>query len=192
MAEEGDAQEFVGIVNTIMSQLMGQYKLDDKVYVKVKNWFDHKWLNFSGNRVVPFDGGGADGIQSESLESAWRKEKVSIPPFNPNRIISYKYLVKKGYSDLKSLKPVHAYRDSNENIHNRIEDYTSNGIVIWFSSNSETNQRGSLMAYIVRDETVTTWYASVENIKGWRITKSKGISLDELKSYTKSNISFSK
>jgi virulence-associated protein VapD len=42
--EEGDAEEFIEIVNKIMGILIFQYSIKEVVFVKIENWFDHKWL----------------------------------------------------------------------------------------------------------------------------------------------------
>ena len=36
------------------------------------------------------------------------------------------------------------------------------------------------MVYLVKDGNIKTWYASIENIKEWKITKAKGIEVAEL------------
>ena len=90
--EEGDAPEFIHMVNTIMETMVFQYSIKEIVFVKIKNWFDHKWLNYSGKTVVPFDFGGL--IERDvALENVWR-DKISIPPFNPKRVIYNKYFIK--------------------------------------------------------------------------------------------------
>lgn len=179
-----DAPKFIEMVNTIMSYLVFQYGIKEVVQVKIKNWFDHKWLNYSGNTVVKFDYDDFTQVES-ALQPEWR-EKITIPPFHPNRVISSNYLYKQSTGNKKIKQAIHQYRDSNNNIHNRITNYFTDGIAVWFSSNSLKNQRGSMMAYRVQDGEIHTWYASVENNKGWRITKTKGISSQELNAYLQS------
>ncbi len=182
-SEEKDSPEFINILNVIMNSIVKEYLVKEVVYVRINNWFDHKWLNYSGNAVVPFDFGGLKCFpHNEALQSVWR-DKISIPPFNPNRVISSKFFIIQETGNLKIFKKIHKHRHSNDNIHNRIENYTSDGLVIWFSSNSELLQKGCLMAYRVQDEQVYTWYATLENRDGWKITKTKGIPTNELKKY---------
>ncbi|MBI1307600.1 MAG: hypothetical protein GC181_13440 [Bacteroidetes bacterium] len=182
--EKGDSQEFIDIVNAIMGSLIFQYSIKEVVFVKIKNWFDHKWLNYSGQTVVPFDFGGMKDQIDAALENVWR-EKISVPPFNPNRVVYSKFFIKQDTGNEKIKKTLHRRRSSKDNIHNRIAEYTSNGLFIWFSSNTQINQRGSIMAYRVKDDQVFTWYATVEKIGIWQITKTKGIGLNELKAYIK-------
>ena len=61
--EEGDSFEFIEIVNAIISNIVFQYSIKEVVLVKVKNWFDHKWLNYSGKSVIPFEYGGLLNIE---------------------------------------------------------------------------------------------------------------------------------
>ena len=37
------------------------------------------------------------------------------------------------------------------------------------------------MVYVIKNENIETWYASIENLNGWKITKTKGIELNSLK-----------
>lgn len=177
--QEDDAPDFIGIINEIMEKVISEYDIGEVVFVKIKNWFDHKWLNYSGKSVVAFNGG---LWRDSALESVW-SEKITIPPFNPNRIIYSKFFRIKDTGNRKIEKRVNKYQFSSENIHNRVVNYTSDGLLIWFSSDTKFNQKGSLMIYRSQNNEVYTWYAMIENIKAWRITKSKGIELDKLKMY---------
>jgi len=183
-AENDDAPEFIEIINEIMGTLVFQYSIKEVVFVKIKNWFDHKWLNYSGKTVVPFYSFGLKNFPDVSLENVWR-DKISIPPFNPNRVIYSKFFYKQPTGNKKIQKKIHKYRISNDNIHNRVEEYSSDGLLLWFSSNTILNQRGSLMVYRVQDDQVNSWYATIENKDGWDITKTKGIGINELKAYIK-------
>lgn len=180
--EEGYASEFIEIVNKIMEGMVFKYAIGEIVFVKIKNWFDHKWLNYSGKTVVPRDFYGLKGFYDAVLENVWR-DKITIPPFNPNRVIYSKFFREKDTGNRKVEKAIHKWRISTENVHNRVVNYTTDGLLVWFSSNSEINQKGSLMIYRSQNDQVHTWYAALENIGEWRITKSKGVNLDELKSY---------
>lgn len=57
--------------------------------------------------------------------------------------------------------------------HNRISDYTKNRMFVWYSSNTEINQKGSMMIYIVQAGDVKTFYISFVNINGWKINQTK-------------------
>jgi hypothetical protein len=174
--DKDDAPEFITIVNTVIWNMVFQYDIGEVVFVKIKNWFDHKWLNYSGKTVVTSN----DLFYDASLENVWR-DKITIPPFNPNRVIYSRFFRIKDTGNRKVEKVINKYRISSDNMHNRISDYTSDGLLIWFSSNTKVNQKGSLMIYRSQNDEVQTWYAKIENINGWKISKSKGIELDRLK-----------
>ena len=176
----GDAQEFIQIINKIIFGLIEKFQIDEISFVKIKNWFDHKWLNYSGLSVVQFHGGGL--VPDSSLNNEWR-EKITVPPFNPNRVLSETFFRIKPTKNKMFEKPLHITKDSNDNIHNRISRYTKNGLFVWYSSDTELNQKGSLMIYRVQDEMVSTFYASFENNNGWRIKQTKDIPVAELSSY---------
>jgi hypothetical protein len=181
--EEKDAPEFIKMVDSMLESIVAKFSVKEVVFVKIKNWFDHKWLNFSGITVVPFEFGWSNAFPNNIvLESVWR-DKISIPPFKPSRVIYSRFYVTEVSENDNLRRPIHQNRHSNDNIHNSIADYTSDGLVLWFSSNSGPLQKGSLMVYRVQHAQVYTWYATIENINGWKLTKAKGISLDELRSY---------
>jgi len=83
--EEGDSSGFIKIINKIVSLTILQFGIEEICFIKIKNWFDHKWLNFSGNSVIHFDSGGMLPREA-ALQEEWR-EKITVPPFNPNQVI---------------------------------------------------------------------------------------------------------
>lgn len=183
--EKDDAPEFIESINKILGTMIFQYRLKEIVIIKIKNWFDHKWLNYSGKAVVPFDFMDLpefDKAGNTALEAQWRDE-ITIPPFHPNRVISNEYFFKEETGNERIRYVLHRFKNSNENIHNRIKDTFTDGIAIWYSSHTKTNQRGSLMAYRIQDNEVNSLYATIENRNGWKITATKGIGLNELKAY---------
>ena len=91
--------------------------------VEIKNWFDHKWLNFSGKSVIHFESGGLFE-RDASLQEEWRT-KTTIPPFNHNRVLWEKFVRKKETGNKRFEKIMHTKRSSNDNIHNRIKDQNS-------------------------------------------------------------------
>src|SRR5687768_6991582 len=85
IVRDGDAQDFIKSINKIMLALIEKFQINEVCIVRIKNWFDHKWLNYSGKSVVQFPGGA--GLIDSALNNEWRK-KITIPPFNPNRVLS--------------------------------------------------------------------------------------------------------
>ncbi len=50
-----DHPDFVAIVEKVISNLDLLYPLNEVFIIRVRGWFDHKWLNFSGIGRVPFE-----------------------------------------------------------------------------------------------------------------------------------------
>ena len=174
--EEGDAQEFIKIINEIITGLIENFQIDEICLIKIKNWFDHKWLNYSGKSVVQFHGG---HFIEASLQNEWR-EKITVPPFNPNRVLLETFYRMRQTDNRMFENSLHKTKGSNDNIHNRITNYSKNGLFVWYSSETKINKKVSLMIYRVQNNIVETFYASFENINGWKIKKTKDIAVSEL------------
>ena len=187
--EEGDAVEFIQQVNSILKSWVDRYDVGDVVLVKLKNWFDHKWLNYSGKAIVQFKTTLVDWGREEALEENVTKE-ITIPPFNPNRVLSSKFIRVKDTGNTKIENAVHEYRRSTETGRNLVKDYTNDGVLLWYSSNTQANRKGSLMVYTSQNGEVATWYASFENLGGWRVTKTKGINAESIQTMADERRSF--
>ena len=178
--ESGDANNFIIILNKMITGLVGKFQISEVCLIKIKNWFDHKWLNYSGKSVVQFHGGA--GLIDSSLNNEWR-EKITVPPFNPNRVLSELFFRTQQTDNKMFEKTLHTWKDSNDNIQNRISKYTKDGMFFWYSSDSDINQKGSLMVYIVQGDEIKTFYASFINKNRWKINKAKNASVSELESF---------
>ncbi|MCP4461109.1 MAG: hypothetical protein GY816_24275 [Cytophagales bacterium] len=180
--EEGDSEGFIELVNKLMAINIFQWRIDEIMNIRIKNWFDHKWLNYSGKAVVSYDFGGMsefDERDNSALEDQW-KEKITFPPFHPNRVLSEQFFRKRQTDNKTFERIIHKKQRSFENQQNRVIDRTNNGLYVWYSSNSELNQQGSLMMYRVDSEQVHSWYASFINRTNWELSKTKGIPKSEL------------
>ncbi len=171
--DETDSQEFIDIVNLICTSVTRIEGVNYISITKIKNWFDHKWLNYSGKAVIPFESGGVLPVDA-ALEPRWR-QKITVPPFNPKRVVWERSYFVDGQVDEKLLQTQHGYQQSDMNLQNRIKDKVEKGLFVWFSSNSELNSRGSLMIYNVDFGKVETWYASLVKKDNWEVFKTKGI-----------------
>ncbi len=179
--EDGDSVEFIHHVNSIMEYLITTHNVGEVVFVKIRNWFDHKWLNYSGKSIVHFPRLGVlDSGREEALDNLGQSE-ITIPPFSPNRVIYSKFIRGKDSLNDKITKSIQVYQRSTDNRRRLVADYTQDGLLLWFSSNTMNNQKGSLMVYQSQNGEVNSWYVSFENLNGWKATKSKGIDLDEIR-----------
>jgi hypothetical protein len=160
---EDENPNFIKIVEEITNELIIKHDVTELSLVKIKNWFDSKWLNYSGKGLI----------------AEW-KEKITVPPFNPNRVLSEILFKLKDHNNKALGKPLHILQSSSNNLNNRIINKSSNAIYVWYSSNTEMNQKGCIMVYIVKNENIETWYASIENTNEWKVTKTTGIELKSL------------
>jgi hypothetical protein len=132
--------------------------------IKIDNWFDDKWLNFSGD-IMP-------GL------TIW-KDEITIPPFHPNRVLStdfYRRLRLKGeYQKLHDSSPLHIKQPSQNNLNRKITNFIDDGLFIWYSSNTKTNNIGSLMGYYVKGTDCFTFYLTLTKEKKWNVSKTIGL-----------------
>lgn len=178
--EEGDAAEYIHQVRALLNAIAEKYDVGDVIFVKIKNWFDHKWLNYSGKKIVHFETTLPYFGREESLENIWLKNST-IPPFTPNRVLSSKFFRVRETGNKKIESAINQSQRSTEASKKLISEYTSDGLMLWYSSNTLSNQKGSVLVYISKDQKVTSWYAQFENLGGWRITRSKGVNINEIR-----------
>lgn len=56
---ETDDPYFIALLNSIVQKLADRTMPDEVWVVKIDNWFDHKWLPFSGISVLSISTGAA-------------------------------------------------------------------------------------------------------------------------------------
>jgi len=167
-ARSNDDPDFVRLASQIIDSLVIQRTPEIVAIIAVDNWFDHKWLNFSGKIL------GALGV--------W-KVPLTIPPFHPDRIIDqtvYRMGRLKQYEPLDT-PSLHVIQSSSQNLKRKLTDVTTSGIFAWWSGNTRANAKGSFMAYIQNGDDTTSWYASFNRGEHWTINKSKNISTEEVR-----------
>ncbi len=173
-----DSKGFKIIINLIIGNLIKNLNPDEISVVRIKNWFDHKWLNYSGKKILKYDTKTFPGIPFV-IEPFWNKE-ITIPPFNPNRVLSETFFRLKNIENAEFEELFHINQRSTENRNNLISKKTKNGLCIWISSNSTINGQGSLMVYQIKNDEIQTWYASIGKNNEWEIIRTKGIDKKEI------------
>ena len=165
-----------------------------ELYVtQVDNWFDSKWLSFAGKVL------GALGV--------WQyDDNATIPPFNPKRItgegildriedvaekqVSYKLRTDDYY------RFIHVYQPSGNNLNRKITHISKDALFVWYSENTDSNNIGCIMIYLVKNGEVNKFYVSFENKtdkdnkENWNILKAVGINSNEVKQYLETGASF--
>ena len=98
--DDTDDEGFFQLVGNAVSNLVDRLRPEEFFVVRIDNWFDHKWLKFSGKAVIPFPVGEANPSSGwpwieSALEERYR-DQVTFPPFNPNRILRQQYFRRDG------------------------------------------------------------------------------------------------
>jgi hypothetical protein len=185
-----DDNDFVALVHTVVASLLSDLHPAQVWIIEIDNWFDHKWLGYSGNGIIAnwmFAGSkSSDFIANrlDSVKSEFFNEKTTFPPFSPNRVLGQWSYIKSGDNyveiPLPDLPHGTTKAHSSANLNRRIEALAVNALFIWYSGNSLKNGRGSLMVYTGNSSQVNRWFAAFERKGDWTLTQTKGISRGEL------------
>ncbi len=169
--EKNDDKNFLSALNGFVDQLTEDLEPTDVYAIRINEWFDHKWLGYSGRGIIQFPY--SEPYILAKLDERFL-DRLIFPPFNPNQVTAERYwkLQKRGvYGGIE--KPHCIYNQKLEhnsyNWHNLVEAVSSSGVFIWFSSNSEDSERGSIMVYAIEGIEIQTWYASFSQESGWGI-----------------------
>jgi len=161
---EYDDVVFLVKAQTITNAVIVELKPKEVFLFKVDNWFDAKWLNFTGKIL--------------GVIGKWDyKDQSRIPPFSPNRIIEgscFSLDNKNAYSKVESEIEIHKFQSSEENFHRRIVDLRESAIFVWYSTNTIQNEHGSLLIYPIENEHCDPFYVGFKKNKEWDIVKAPG------------------
>ena len=184
-SEKGDNETFFTAISSLIAVLVNEKAPKHLYVVRVKKWFDHKWLNYSGIGRIRLDFG---LWRDTAIKSMWR-DKLTFPPFHPKQIGTQYYwrrAIDGTYgADKKEPRWVHKrrLRSRSSNLQYRVADFTDSGLFVWFTSNTEKNMHGSVMVYIVDNGQVSGWYASFKKENAWSVDKTKGIDKKSVESW---------
>lgn len=163
-AAHRDAPEFIAKVNLLLNSLLNEHQPKDVYMIRIDNWFGEKWVTFSGKVLGALE--------------VWNQNLV-IPPFHPNRVLEESNFQKSedGTFHLRQIeqKKIHRLQASSDNLSRKISAVSKDGLFLWFSSQSKTNQRGSAMAYVVKNVEFREVYLELAAGKTWHISESIGL-----------------
>lgn len=168
-----DDRDFTVLAARLITGAVATHRPQDVRVFQVDNWFDHKWLGFSGKTL------GALGV--------WTKP-LTVPPFVANR------LVRQWHSVADQNTDVYRFLGAGPNIHHRgwsarnlqrlVRQVVPRSALFWFSGNTTNTGRGSLMGYLPVERDVWAWFLALERADGrWRITHRKNIQAYEIRSF---------
>lgn len=168
--EWDDDQEFVDGVNRIVSGAVARHQPAEFCVFKIDNWFGHKWLAFSGKLL------GAVG--------SWR-DPLTVPPFVANRIVGQCYfkqtaLTREYHLESKHLK-IHHRGSAEENLLRPVQRICPGCALFWYSGNTKSTGRGSLMGYLPVEGEIWPWFLAFVRNGDWRVSHRKSIHEYELR-----------
>ena len=137
--------------------------------IQIDNWFDHKWLRFSGIGSVHFKFPAYMNRIDAALDEFYQ-DKVTFPPFTPNRIVSqWSFLrVDAHYVEAPLTTVPHRSekQPSEANLHRRVQDSSRSACFVWYSGNTLANGRGSIMVYNLLADQLECWFAAFNRQDG--------------------------
>ena len=187
LTKQNDDPEFVELVKHVIAGCVNDGFPRTIIIIKIDNWFDHKWLGFSGKGRVGFGFYGDYLVDMDTALDEFRQDQITLPPFSPRRVIEEYYFQREasGNYSVRNPRPYLHERKlapSSQNLHKRIVDRIDSAILVWFSSNTKQNLRGSIMIYEVKGSEVHPWYAGLAKEEEWRVLQTKGITPEQVQS----------
>ena len=179
--DDSDDPRFLTLVKMIINRIDDQRQTDEIWIVRIKGWFDHKWLTFSGKGLVPFDPYCL--CDPPVALGEFFQNKTTFPPFTPNRVLKHQRWIHEGSSKLKGLVHPRQFESSARNLHRRVEHFSQSGLFIWYSSNSIETGQGAIMVYCIERGAIETWYASFRLDTHWTLQQTKGIDRKKVMEY---------
>ncbi len=162
-----DDPEFVAPVNAILTAVIAECGPRLAVVTQIDNWFDHKWLDFSGKVA--------------GVVGSWSRD-LTVPPFHPNRVkhqVAYQRHDDGSYSEVEAPQ-LHRCQESSQNLNRKLRHQADPGVFAWWSSNTKVNGRGSLMVYTHIENATSSWFASFERRAEWCVRQARQISIEEV------------
>ena len=176
-----DDNDFIELLSGLLTTLVRDQSPEQLWIVQIDNWFDHKWLRFSGNGAIgnPRAAGLPFMDQFASVKKQFWRAKLTFPPFAPDRILGQWSFQQTdaGYVEQPLPKLPHSTekRFTAANLQRRVQDFTSSAIFVWYSANTLKNGRGSLMVYCLGAQEPVCWFAAFARNPKWGLQRTKGI-----------------
>jgi len=186
--EEADDPAFLQLLSRLIRGVLAENKPQEVYIVTIDNWFDHKWLKFSGIGVVPFEFPAFMNRDDGALDE-FRQPQVTIPPFSPGRVVAQRYFHRgrDGFyteAEPPTLLQKISRQRSAKNLHRRIHNVSDSAVFVWYSSNTLVNERASVMVYSVKNQHVETWFAAFRKDADWKLHLTHGVDRDHMEQLT--------
>jgi hypothetical protein len=179
---------FVGLLNALLNALLIRQTPEQLWVIQIDNWFDHKWLRYSGSGSVaakfPADWTSSFMDRFTSVKEQFWRDKLTFPPFAPDRVVGqWSFLrTRGGYDEVPAPKLPHeeSRQRSHSNLNRRVEDFARSASFVWYSGNTLKNGRGSAMVYSVGPGEPICWFAAFRRKSGWILERTKGIDKEQV------------
>jgi hypothetical protein len=162
----------------MIQKLCAEHATERLWVIQIDNWFDHKWLGFSGKGVVDFRFPEYMHRFDGALEEFYQ-DGLTFPPFTPNRVQGQWSFQSNGNelveAPLVMLPHPSERRRSSTNLQRRVENFGVPALFVWFSGNTMTNDRASVMVYDTRSLRPAHWFAAFARRTGWSLLATKGV-----------------
>lgn len=183
-----DDNDFTDLLNTLLNGMLVQQAPEQLWVIQIENWFDHKWLRYSGSGSVaaklPASWNSSFMDRFASVKEQFWQDRLTFPPFAPNRVVGqWSFLDSgKGYIEVVLPKLPHSEsrRRSHSNLHRRTEDFAKSASFVWYSGNTLKNGRGSVMAYNIGPAEPVCWFAAFERTSCWELKTTKGVDKEQV------------
>lgn len=186
-SEAQDAAPFLDFVKSLLIGAAREARVEEVYVIRIDNWFDRKWLGFSGKRLVAK----SPGRHEKNLLSVVpaHREELTLPPFSPNRVRGWRSFAWSAYAGEFVSSPAelvpHRWQNSQDNLNRRVSELGDSLGLFWFSGQSEPNGRGSAMFYVSKDGATNAWYAQISDEANWSRTAVTGISQERLDEFVR-------
>ncbi len=161
---------FMQLVSRICSS---EARLFDAAFiylVEIDRCFDRKWRAFSG--VIDLQLG------------TWLGPELRVPPFHPNRVVGQLVYRRDASAEISyretAAKLLHVRQSSYRNIHRLMHRIVPSGLFLWYSGDTLSSDRATILAYRIEATQESSWFASFRKTPEWRIDRTEGISRQEL------------
>jgi len=182
-AGETDDPQFIVLLNSMVRGLIEENAPQELRIIKIDNWFDHKWLRFSGIGTVDFQFPAFMNQYDAALDEFYQ-DRVTFPPFTPNRVLGQCSFIRTDnhYAEapLRILPHPSEKQPSEANLHRRVEDFSRSACFVWYGAETLSNGRASVMVYKAMANRVEAWFAAFNRRQGWKLHATKGTRRDDV------------
>jgi hypothetical protein len=166
LRNESDDAEFIALAERVINAEASLVAAELLHLVRIDSWFGPNWYSFAGKAI------GAVAVYSPP-------PRFRVPPFHPHRVVSEeRYRRDDPPVPVTIDQPLHGYRSSEENLHHWFGWFGragAFGTAAWYSGQSASSGRGSIMVYSSTPHGRTGWYAGFERRPRWDLIESVDI-----------------